>query len=313
MADFAPPPGPPPPKVPAGWRAVWNDQYKVSREPPGTMNEWFYVNEHTKQSTWEKPTEPVYGSPGGTPPGAPPGYDHSTSQATTEKSNNPYQQGGLNMTDDERLARKLQEEENARTGTGSRGTANDFYGQSSSGGGYGQQYGQQSSPYAQQGGASQYGQGAGQYGQGAGAYGQSSSSYGQSAQLPPRDEKSKGGLLGRLTSKFGGGGSSGSQGYGGGGYPPQQQYGYPPQQQGYGGYPQQGYGGGYAQQQAPAKSGGMGLGGVALGAGAGLVGGALLMDAVDDHENQAYDQGYENGGGGDDGGMGGDDGGGGDF
>ena len=29
MADFvAPPPGPPPPKVPEGWVARWNDQYK---------------------------------------------------------------------------------------------------------------------------------------------------------------------------------------------------------------------------------------------------------------------------------------------
>ena len=41
MAD-APPPGPPPPKVPEGWKAVWNDQYKewsvlhdgLASEPP---------------------------------------------------------------------------------------------------------------------------------------------------------------------------------------------------------------------------------------------------------------------------------------
>ena len=28
MADFLPPSGPPPPKVPEGWKAVWNEQYK---------------------------------------------------------------------------------------------------------------------------------------------------------------------------------------------------------------------------------------------------------------------------------------------
>jgi hypothetical protein len=35
MSDsFAPPSGPPPPKVPEGWKAVWNNEYK----------EWFYVS-----------------------------------------------------------------------------------------------------------------------------------------------------------------------------------------------------------------------------------------------------------------------------
>jgi hypothetical protein len=28
MADFNAPPGPPPPQVPEGWVARWNDQYK---------------------------------------------------------------------------------------------------------------------------------------------------------------------------------------------------------------------------------------------------------------------------------------------
>ncbi|KFY87913.1 hypothetical protein V500_06690, partial [Pseudogymnoascus sp. VKM F-4518 (FW-2643)] len=50
MADFEAPPGPPPPKVPEGWKAQWNDQYK----------EWFYVNIYTKKSQWDKPTAPVY-------------------------------------------------------------------------------------------------------------------------------------------------------------------------------------------------------------------------------------------------------------
>ncbi|KAK4580322.1 WW domain-containing protein wwm1 [Recurvomyces mirabilis] len=282
MADYAPPPGPPPPKVPAGWKAVWNDQYKGS-----------------KASQWDKPTQPVPGFGDAAPPGAPPGYDHNTSQATgPEKSNNPYHQTGAsgNMSEDERLARQLQEQENAGSG-GARGASNDFYGQQ------GGAYGQSGSAYGQQGGA---------YGQ------QSQSPYGQSAQLPARDEKSKG-LFGKLTSKLGGSSSGSRPGYGGQGYgqgyPPPQQYGgygggYPPQQP-YGyqqGYPQQQYGG-YGQQP-PRKSGGMGAGGGALlGAGAGLVGGALLMDAMDDHDQQSYDQGYENGqddggdgGGGDDGG-----------
>lgn len=29
MADFAAPSGPPPPEVPPGWTARWNDQYKA--------------------------------------------------------------------------------------------------------------------------------------------------------------------------------------------------------------------------------------------------------------------------------------------
>lgn len=36
----------------------------------------------------------------------------------------------------------------------------------------------------------------------------------------------------------------------------------------------------------------MGLGGAALGAGAGLVGGMLLMDAIDDNQQEAYQEGY---------------------
>lgn len=28
MADFVSPSGPPPPKVPEGWKAQWNEQYK---------------------------------------------------------------------------------------------------------------------------------------------------------------------------------------------------------------------------------------------------------------------------------------------
>ncbi|KAG9527405.1 hypothetical protein KCU93_g5297, partial [Aureobasidium melanogenum] len=297
MADYAPPPGPPPPRVPEGWKAQWNDQYK----------EWFYVNMHTKQSQWEKPTEPAYPSSGGPPPGAPPGYDSHQSQNTgPEKggygSNNPYGGSSIhsagsshNVNDDEAFARKLQAEEEARARQSgqptSRGASDSYYSS----------------------GAPQYQSQTPQY--------QSQSQPQYSNELPARDQDrgKKGGLFGKLLGKASGSSSRPTQGYG------QQSYGqqgYPQQQ--YGGYPQQGYGG-YPPQQAYAqqpqrKHGGMGgMGGMALGAGAGLLGGALLMDGVDHMEDNAYDQGYANGGGGDDygnddyGGGGGDDFGGGDF
>lgn len=268
MADYAPPSGPPPPHVPEGWKAVWNDQYK----------EWFYVNTFTKASQWDKPTQPAPGSTGGAPAGPPPGYNHNAAVTPTpEKS--AYGAGSANVSEDEKLARRLQEEENARSGGSSadRGASDSYY-----------------TPGGQ--GATPYGQPA--YGQQqptpqATSYGSPSPSpYGEQQQLPPRDEKSKG-LFGKLAGKFGGGSSGGrpaqyGQQYGqGGGYPQQQNY--PPQQ--YGGYPQQG--GGYypqQQQQQPQKQG-MGAGGALLGAGAGLVGGALLMDAFEDHSQNEYNQG----------------------
>ncbi|KAK5703420.1 WW domain-containing protein wwm1 [Elasticomyces elasticus] len=284
--DFAPPPGPPPPTVPAGWKAVWNDQYK----------EWFYVNTLTKASQWDKPTQPVYGAGDAPPPGAPPGYDHNTSHATgPEKggygSNNPFNSAGHStQSEDERLARQLQEEENARShGSANRGSGDAYYNQSHSAPQYGQQQ---------------------QYGQ------QSQSPYGQD--LPPREEK-KGGFLGKITSKLGGGGSSMGRPQQYGGYPQQQGYGQQGYgqhgygQQGYGGYPQQGMmgggygGGGYGQQYGrPQRSGGGGMGmagGAALGVGAGLVGGMVLADAMDDdNDNGGGDDGGGDDGGGDDGG-----------
>ncbi|KAK6226369.1 hypothetical protein QIS74_02416 [Colletotrichum tabaci] len=329
--DFAPPTGPPPPKapeVPPGWIARWNDQYK----------EWFYVNLHTKQSQWDKPTEPAVppppppadDQPGGPPPGYAPGpgvptppvdqktnpYDQKHNPYENQSSTpQPYGAGGSNtMSEDERLARQLQAEEEAR----SRGAAPGSHSPMPPGYNLHQQQHQQpQSPFPDQ--------------------------------LPPRAQeargKSGGGFLGKLLGKAKTGGMGGLGGssshaqphYGGypqqqqyGGYPPQQQYGgYPPQQQ-YGGYPQQpGYGapGGYGMQGGgyggygrgmggmggmgggrKPGGGGMGMaGGMALGAGAGLLGGALIADHINDEQQEAYADGYNDGNDGDDFGGGGDD------
>ncbi|KAK1775599.1 hypothetical protein QBC45DRAFT_445064 [Copromyces sp. CBS 386.78] len=309
MADFvAPPPGPPPPKVPEGWVARWNDQYK----------EWFYVNTYTKKSQWEKPTEPAVPprdefAPAGPPPSYSAGDSKPVSDSKTSHNNNPYDNpsnraGGSHSYEDEdaRLARQLQAEEDARAAAAANQRAH-----TPSGPGQ-----QSSSPFP--------------------------------SQLPPRPDAndrgsgSKGSFLGKIFGAAGkvkpSGGSS-SHGYGGGGYPAQghspapygqqqpmygQQgppvgYGGYPQQGGYGGYPpQQGYApqqGYYQQQQAygrPGRSGGGGggmgmMGGAALGLGAGVLGGALIADAVNDHDQEIYQDGYNDGNDGGDMDFGGDD------
>ncbi|KAH9212380.1 hypothetical protein DL95DRAFT_177724 [Leptodontidium sp. 2 PMI_412] len=191
MADFVPPSGPPPPKVPEGWKAQWNDQY----------NEWFYVNIYTKKSQWEKPTEAVYPPPSdGAPPGAPPGYAGGGQPQPTDTKHNPYESSmNPNTESDAALAARLQAEEDQRARSGSRGAQQDYQntpmpGQSP---GYGQQgYGQpQQQPYGQE--------------------------------LPAREQKKSGGFLGKLLGKASGGSSSGGgmssfmkpqqQQYGGGG------------------------------------------------------------------------------------------------
>ena len=294
MADYAPPPGPPPPRVPEGWKAVFNDQYKEwydqnspsSPSCPPTLSHpcpalrpthpllhRFYVNVHTKQSTWEKPTAPAPrpGSDYFAPSEAPPGYagggggmiSADTKKAPLE-SNNPYSAhpGGYATDSDAALAARLQAEEDARVnaaaGPGSRSP------HPAGGGGGDGYYGQRSGAGAAYPGAQE---------------GSPTGGFGASQQLPPRpDEQPSYGSRGLLSKLMGKGKSSHSQqrygqqgGYGG--------YGPP---QGYGGYPQQGYGGGpqYMQQQ-PRRSG-MGAGGAAaLGLGGGLLGGVMLGEAME--------------------------------
>jgi len=146
-------------------------------------------------------------------------------------------------------------------------------------GGYSAATGQGS--YPSQGGGNGYPQPSGGYGVSGGA---------------EHERKGLGGLLGRLRP----GQHDGGFGGGGGGYASQQQQ---PQVV-------------YAQQQQPPKGSGMGK--VALAAGAGLLGGAVLTEVLEHDDDRAYEEGYDEGRddnyGGFDGGFdGGDNFGGGDF
>ncbi|OTB04343.1 hypothetical protein M426DRAFT_320941 [Hypoxylon sp. CI-4A] len=301
MADFTPPSGPPPPRVPEGWVARWNDQY----------HEWFYVNTYTKKSQWEKPTAPAVDPSAEVPPGPPPGYSPGSGPAPTD-SKNPFineatRPGGPSSSShhidedaDARLARQLQEEENKRAGGGE---ARSYSNTPQPPQGY--------SPYPDQlpprssgsGGADKakgllgkfFGNKNKQHG--SGGYGGSPYPGQQQQQYPPQQQ-------------YGGYGGSPAPQQGYYASPPQQGYGAPPQQYGgYGGGYQQPQGGYYGQQQQPAKKtgGGMGMaGGAALGLGAGLIGGALITDAIEDGQEDAYREGYDDGndndygGGGDD-------------
>lgn len=285
MSDFAAPSGPPPPKVPAGWKAQWNDQYQ----------EWFYVNVYTKKSQWDRPTSPVYPHDEGTPAGPPPGYigGGGYSSYPSDYKGNPYDN---DVESDEAIARRLQAEEDERAaGRASASTSRNAF----------QDY--QNTPLPPSSTSPQPSaelppreQKRGFLGKllGGGRPSGSSSNYG-------------GGQSYNQQPAYGGGAGYGQQqyqpqqpGYGGGGYGggySQQGYGAGP---GYG--PGPGYGGGYPQQQqqqAPQRQGMGAMGGAALGLGGGLLGGMLLEDAIDGGDGGGD-------GGGDDGG--GDDGGGGD-
>jgi len=292
MSDYAPPTGPPPPRVPEGWKAIWNAQY----------SQYFYVNLYTKESTWEVPTGSAPNPHAEHSLDAPPSYipgENAHAYAgsdikktgsplpgqTSSNSNNPYQQ---NIGEsDEAMARRLQEEENARRAAGGDRGSSDGYYQGGSTGNYPNQPNYQSQQYQNT----------------SPQYTDTSASKGKS-----------GGLLGKLKDKLAapaGGhrpmGGAPMMGYGAGGYPSHQS--------GYGGYPQQGYGGhgygghGYGQPMYGGGHGmmggmggmgrkkpGMGMGGAAaLGVGGGLIGGMMLADGIDDMQDNAYDQGYDQG------------------
>lgn len=240
----------------------------------------FYVNTLTKKSQWDKPTEPARAESAGDAAAPPPVYTPGDKPAPTDTKQNPYVNN--NESEDAKLARRLQEEEDAKARASPAGAAASY-----GGGGF------SSPPYPDQ--------------------------------LPPRSDdgnKSRG-LIGKI---FGGKKPNSGGGYpGAGGYGQPPQYagqpaygaqppyaGYP-QQGGYGaGYPQQGgyyqqgpppggyYGGGgnYAPQQAygrPGRAGGGGLGaagGAALGLGGGLIGGMLLENAIENHDQAEYQQGF---------------------
>ncbi|KAK3371772.1 hypothetical protein B0T24DRAFT_668335 [Lasiosphaeria ovina] len=302
--------------------ARWNDQYK----------EWFYVNTYTKKSQWDKPTEaarpPIDDAPGGPPPSYAPG----NTAAPTDTKVNPYDDHSRGAStnpfkpdesEDEKLARQLQAEEDARArghSSGGPGGAAASYANTPppasvspypsqlpprSGGSevdkakglFGKFFGKKT---GSSGGGGGLGGALGSFGGGGhsghGSYGQQPGGYGQQHAYGQQP------MYGQPQPGYGAPGGYGQpQGYGN--YPPQGGY-YPPQQGGYyggGGYPQ--------QQQAPRKSGGgMGMaGGAALGLGAGVLGGVLIADAINDNQQEAYQEGYQDGdngdyGGGDDGG-----------
>lgn len=276
--------------MPEGWKAQWNEQYKEWYAISTSLYHSellvtddfclrFYVNIYTKQSQWDKPTQPVYPlDHDAPPPGAPPGYTGSSSFSNvSDKKANPYDDdrgtgsaSPNNIDEDARLAAKLQAEEDARAQT--RGNAMQDY---------------VNTPMPPMS---------------------------STAQLPPREEKK-----GIFSKVFGGGKSHSQpqpvyggypqqsypqQGYPQQGYPPQGYGGYPqqgyggyPPQGGYGGYPPQGYAGyppqGYAQEPPKKTGGGLGVAaGAGLGLAGGLAGGMLLESAIQDHDQSEYDQGY---------------------
>lgn len=306
--SFAPPSGPPPPSVPEGWKAQYDDRYQT----------WYYVDLATGKSQWDRPEAPPSRGDASLPTDSlPPSYSNSGpgnpaaiagvgDKKQPMGSNNPYNPstntspGNASphtIDEDARLAAKLQAEEDARAGIRGTGAGLEDRGASSD------YYNDASRPQST----------------GPGGYAAGPASH---SPMPENEKKrSKGGFFSKLLGKSSSSSSRPSrpqqqyasyaqQGpppgayYGGGGYPPQHnpQFGYGPPGPGYGG-------GGYYPQQPPRRQGGgMGTAGAAaLGVGGGLLGGMLIADAIDDHHDSG-----DYGGGGDDYG-GGDDFGGGDF
>ncbi|KAF7593160.1 hypothetical protein BBP40_011873 [Aspergillus hancockii] len=262
--SFAPPPGPPPPALPEGWKAQFDDRY----------NQWFFINLRTGKSQWDLPQGPAEQELHAPPSEPPPSYEDSeptnssTLHGANEKkslgSNNPYNQAGAEnntLNSDARLASQLQAEEDARA------RSSRSPGQQPQAGAAADYYTEMSRPQS---------------------VGYQSSSVTQPQSSASEQRRSKG-FLSKLMGK-----SSSGSGMGFGrpsSQPPPQPYGYP--QGGYGGYPQQPAGYGYppnaaqpgyypgAAQPARRQGGGMGT-------------------ADDHHDYNDYGGGYDDYGGGSD-------------
>ena len=101
-----------------------NQRRRRHPELTAPANYRFYVNTITKKSQWEKPTAPAKGLDD-VPDGPPPGYTPGSGPAPTDsKKTNPFDTKTTNATpgagsssqldEDERLARQMQEEEDAQ-------------------------------------------------------------------------------------------------------------------------------------------------------------------------------------------------------
>lgn len=261
----------------------------------------FYVNIHTKKSQWEKPTEPSYPDNEPPPPGPPPRY--SPRQAGADVLPADSKQSHLVTTDNDNNASSAATA--ARLDSEERGISR---GSNDASQGYGQQplppretkpkMGLLGKLLGKSGGSSGHNEpgldnnAPGQYNVQQPQYGYSQPQYG--SHPPPQPQYQQGYPPQGYPPQ-----GYPPQGYPPQGYPPQgyPPHGYPPQ-----GYPPQGYPPqGYAQQgyipppAAKSKMGGGGLGaagGAALGVGTGLIGGMLLSEAIDSHDERIYEQGY---------------------
>ena len=262
------------------------------------------MNLSTKQSQWEKPTAPATPESTRPPPDAPPGYTPGDGPAPSDTKKNPYFDsdpsiGGASSSkaqqeaDDARLARELQAQERGGGMTPMQDPSPGPYAQGQA------PYQQQQYPPGGETSRSSKGKGLlgkimGKVkppGQG-GSYGHAQPPY---QGYPPQGHA--GGYSPQPYGQpgYGSPGPYGQQGYGQPGYGSPGPYGRP----GYGapgpyGYQQPHYGGypAHGQKKSGMGNAGMMAGGAALGVGAGLVGGALVADAIHDGQEDAYQEGY---------------------
>ncbi|MBA7492323.1 hypothetical protein ES702_02873 [subsurface metagenome] len=106
MGSYSAPSHPPPPRVPDGWKPIWDDRY----------SEYFYVNLSTSESTWDKPTQPAYSN---------------DNESQDRSLGGLFGRSKKNETDEE-MARRLQNDErNRRNGNDNgktpRGEAQSYY------------------------------------------------------------------------------------------------------------------------------------------------------------------------------------------